>query len=508
MKAKQKSVFISLGALLATFIVMPFASANDSPSWQVSKPESFSLNTSSDLSTRGPVTIRAVVPRKDPQIEKIIYDQERGLTKGICVRSDDPYDPSHLGHGGIGFLLRGLKLPQSVVDGTDFSLKAITYSGYFSTGTSDYQDMGYVYRTGEKGSINLSGTDLLISGTYIKFNSQQSFFFLKEFTGSFSTENWPGGNYQISGVYNDGCSDVYTSVPVNFTLSNILTPVWKCQSVSTINSNVGLTVSCNSDIALSSTPYHLEEFKNGDWVEIAHGTVNGKALLLKDILLTPGNISLRIRTEDVVGIFYQSLSNEISVVVTPGPYSIKCSAPSGVYTNTFFDISCLATSNISGAIAHLQYLSNGKWTNSADGTWTGTSLNLSNNYFGNPGSSTLRVITDAATGINQAGVSASFTIAITAPTKSKSNFASGVTPPKGKIDKASNAYKLMFNVGKNFAKVSFATDTALSQCSAALKTGIIRANGFPQYLGAQALMIKSYLQSASGWQGCLDGFGH
>jgi len=80
--------------------------------------------------------------------------------------------------------------------------------------------------------------------------------------------------------------------------------------------------------------------------------------------------------------------------------------------------------------------------------------------------------------------------------------------PAGKVDKTSNAYKTMFNVGANFAKVSLASDTAMSQCSSASKSGMIHNNGIPQYLGVQTKMIQSYLQTASGFQGCLDGFGH
>ena len=40
-----------------------------------------------------------------------------------------------------------------------------------------------------------------------------------------------------------------------------------------------------------------------------------------------------------------------------------------------------------------------------------------------------------------------------------------------------------------------------------LQTGMIKNNGIPQYLGVQTRSIQSYLQSASGFQGCLDGFG-
>ena len=83
-----------------------------------------------------------------------------------------------------------------------------------------------------------------------------------------------------------------------------------------------------------------------------------------------------------------------------------------------------------------------------------------------------------------------------------------IAVPKGKADKSSNAYKKMFNVGKNFARVITNSDTALSQCTSALRTGAINANGHIQYLGVQARMIQSFLKTASGFQGCKDGFGH
>ena len=79
--------------------------------------------------------------------------------------------------------------------------------------------------------------------------------------------------------------------------------------------------------------------------------------------------------------------------------------------------------------------------------------------------------------------------------------------PTGKVDKSSNAYKKMLAVGKNFGKVSRAEDTARSQCTSALQSGIIRSNGIPKYLGTQTTLIQSYLKTPSGFQGCLDGFG-
>ena len=79
--------------------------------------------------------------------------------------------------------------------------------------------------------------------------------------------------------------------------------------------------------------------------------------------------------------------------------------------------------------------------------------------------------------------------------------------PKGAVDKGSNSYKLMFNFGGNVAVNSLATDSALSQCISAKNSGIVRVRGIPQYLGMQAVQIQSYLSTASGFQGCLDGFG-
>ena len=89
----------------------------------------------------------------------------------------------------------------------------------------------------------------------------------------------------------------------------------------------------------------------------------------------------------------------------------------------------------------------------------------------------------------------------------QSNASSSTKKPTGKVDKKSNAYKFMFTAGKNFAKVSLASDTARSQCLSALNTGLIKVRGIPQYLGAQASQIRSYLKTPSGFQGCLDGFG-
>ena len=91
------------------------------------------------------------------------------------------------------------------------------------------------------------------------------------------------------------------------------------------------------------------------------------------------------------------------------------------------------------------------------------------------------------------------------PTQEEGNQTSQ-NPSSNLIDETSNAYTTMFNVGKNFAKVSLATDTAQSQCASALNDGFISALGIPRYLGVQTRMIQSLLKTKNGWQGCLDGF--
>ena len=82
-----------------------------------------------------------------------------------------------------------------------------------------------------------------------------------------------------------------------------------------------------------------------------------------------------------------------------------------------------------------------------------------------------------------------------------------IKAPVGKVDKKSNAYKTMYTVGQNFARVSMASDTGKSQCLSAMATGIIKSRGIPQYLGVQARQLQSFLSTPSGFQGCLDGFG-
>jgi hypothetical protein len=78
--------------------------------------------------------------------------------------------------------------------------------------------------------------------------------------------------------------------------------------------------------------------------------------------------------------------------------------------------------------------------------------------------------------------------------------------PQGTINRKSNSYKLMYNVGKNIARVSTPSDSAKSQCTSAKNSGFIKQNGRMNHLGSQFSFIQSHLRTASGYQGCIDGF--
>jgi hypothetical protein len=513
MKKLISVVLVLLNMLSVAWIFPDLASANDSPNWITTKPNSFSLQTSSDLNSRGTIIVRGVVPPKTPEYDEAIRKQQLdgGTGRGFCTWTlKDAAYPGYAGNGGVGILVLGPDLSPAVINPDSFSLKGIRYTAFLSQGPTEYLSMWTDYYRSNNSAINLNGTDLLFASRQFKNSSDVTFGF-KEFTASFSTNNWPGGNYQIVGVFNDGCSDVYTSTPVTVNLSSIPTPVWKCETPKSIKSNELSTINCSSDIAVNLLPFHLEIFQSGAWVDVSRGTANGKVITVRNLRLPIGNNSLRLRTDELTNQFKESLSPEIYVQVTPGPYSVKCSLPNAVRVGQFFEVSCLATNDIDGAFAHLQSFSNGKWTNIEDVEWSGTSVSFSDLSFSKTGTGTMRVVTDAQAGKYMGYTTSNFKIVVSAQKNSSSSGGSssaGAKPPSGKVDKTSNAYKTMFNVGKNFAKVSMANDTAISQCSSAMRTGMIRARGIPQYLGAQTQTIQSYLKTASGWRGCLDGFGH
>ena len=491
----------------------PAASANNSPNWTATKVNSFSLETSSSLNSRGLVTVRGAFPARSAEYDQALQKQQLngGTSIGFCkwTLKDAAY-PGYADVGGVGILVTGTTLPKEKINSDSFSIKGIRYTGFMSQGPTEYQPMTVWSRLGEKDAITVNGTDLLFSSKGFS-NGRDVDFNLKEVTASFSTDGWPEGSYQVSVAWNDGCSDVFVSSPITISLSAIPTPKWSCSAPASIRADETAKITCNSTIPVILLPFHLEAFQGGAWVDLNHGTANGKSVTITQGQLPTGANSLRFRTESLTSQYSESTSAEFNIQVVPAPYTTKCSTSSAVRVGEYFDVSCLATSNIDGAIAHLQSLSSNKWVNISDGQWSSTNLTFPNLSFSKTGSGTLRVVTDAQAGKYLSSVSPNLVVKISAASTMSSGVGSsslGFTKPAGKVDKSSNAYKTMVNVGRNFATVSTASDSALSQCTSAAKSGMIKANGIPQYLGLQARMIQSYLQTASGFQGCLDGFGH
>ena len=195
------------------------------------------------------------------------------------------------------------------------------------------------------------------------------------------------------------------------------------------------------------------------------------------------------------------------ILITP---ILKCTFPSKIVSGIKFKVVCTSNQILQKTPINLQYLnSSGNWVSISKGLGSGAKQSFTFQLDG-LGNQKLRIQSEGlqdAYSVFSSNISAvGFTAA-----KSKSSTPSAdlgsSSIPKGAVDKKSNSYKLMFNFGGNVASGSLATDSALAQCVSAKNSGIVRVRGIPQYLGVQAVQIQSYLNTASGFQGCLDGFG-
>jgi hypothetical protein len=172
--------FVILGF---TWLPIQEASANESPNWLLTKSNGFTLQTTSDLNTRGTVTIKGAIPAKESSYDQAIYKQQTsgGTGKGICSWSMNDFAyPGYLDQGGIGILVLGQQLTKDEIDDDSFSMKGIRYISYFAQSPSEYQEM-YINSTwGSEDAINLNGTDLLFASTEFRTNRSASQYFLKD----------------------------------------------------------------------------------------------------------------------------------------------------------------------------------------------------------------------------------------------------------------------------------------------------------------------------------------
>jgi hypothetical protein len=198
-------------------------------------------------------------------------------------------------------------------------------------------------------------------------------------------------------------------------------------------------------------------------------------------------------------------SEPFQVLITP---RVICSFPNSVSSGKKFQATCSSNQKLQAVQITLQYLdSSNNWVSISKGSMSGVKTNFSYLLEGQ-GAQKLRIrsegLRDFYTAFNSNVSQVKF---IAAKLNSTSESGPGIgAVPKGKVDKGSNAYKYMYNFGQNLSLNSLASDTAISQCLSAKNSGLVKVRGIPQYLGVQATQIQSYLKTASGFQGCLDGF--
>ena len=135
----RKTLF-SVFVLCSVFLPNP-ASANDSPNWIATKPNSFSLQTSTDLNSRGTITLRGVVPPKTAEYDEAIRKQQTngGQGRGFCTWTlKDAAYPGFAGQGGVGILVLGPELSPAVINPDSFSMNGIRYTAFLSQGPTEY----------------------------------------------------------------------------------------------------------------------------------------------------------------------------------------------------------------------------------------------------------------------------------------------------------------------------------------------------------------------------------
>ena len=453
----------------SSMVFSPAASANDSPNWTATKVNSFSLETSSSLSSRGLVTVRGAFPARSAEYDQALQKQQLngGTSIGFCkwTLKDAAY-PGYADVGGVGILVTGTTLPKDKINSDSFSIKGIRYTTFMSGGPTDYLPMDIWSRLGEKFAITLNGSDLLFSSKGFS-NGRDVNFNLKEVTASFSTDGWPEGSYQVSVAWNDGCSDVFVSSPITISLGAIPSPKWSCSAPTSIRADEAAKITCNSTVPVSLLPFHLEAFQGGAWVDLNHGTANGKSVTVTQGQLPTGANSLRFRTESLTNQYSESTSAEFNIQVVPAPYTTKCSTSSAVRVGEYFDVSCLATSNIDGAMAHLQSLSSNKWVNISDGQWSSTNLAFPNLSFSKTGSGTLRVVTDAQAGKYLGNTSTNMVVSISAAASSSASSGGNSSSSGGTSGalQVSVSYPKVVIAGRRYSAVVTTSPAVNGQCT-------------------------------------------
>jgi len=239
---------------------------------------------------------------------------------------------------------------------------------------------------------------------------------------------------------------------------------------------------------------------NGPWADLSR--IRSNATISTDLAFGSW---VRVKYEGNTAV-NAGVSDPYQVLITP---TFNCWFPGKIKTGQAFEVTCKANQSLQATPISLQYLNSAdNWVTIDKGSASGSEPRFSFNLKGQ-GRQKLRIRSDGLRDYYTAFVSNTVSVDFTGASSgsSSSSQSSSSSVPKGKVDKNSNAYKLMRTFGENVALNSLASDTAKTQCLSAKNTGLINVRGIRQYLGVQARQIQSYLKTASGFQGCLDGFG-
>ena len=269
--------------------------------------------------------------------------------------------------------------------------------------------------------------------------------------------------------------------------------------ISKSNKEIPASISMNSgNIALDAT-LQGSKSPNGPWTDLSE--IRSNLAIRKDLAFGSW---VRVKYEGNTAV-NAGVSDPYQILITP---TFNCSFPSKIKTGQTFQVTCKANESLQATPISLQYLNSAdNWVAVSKGSASGSEPKFSFKLEGQ-GREKLRIRSDGLRDYYTAFVSniASVDFSVVSGSSSGSSKSGSNSVPKGKVNKKSREYKTMFTVGQNFASVSMATDSAMSQCKSAMSTGLIKARGIPQYLGVQARQIQSYLRTPSGFQGCIDGF--
>lgn len=340
---------------------------------------------------------------------------------------------------------------------------------------------------------------------------------------TFSTLGWPGGEYTLMAFSNAASYGAAKSNPLNFTLPAIPKTFIECTSPQSTYSGTAFSINCTSTLSLVSIPVNVIVAGSTSKVVLGEAIANGTKFEIPNVKIeSVGLAKLQASIPSNIDTLQPSTSNVMVIQVAApraNPIRVKCSGPASADAKSTLTFKCEANQKLRSTESELisiRYKSpNGLWTWFADvwdldgfSSWqtkTYFRFNALNEYgkdFGYNGSKIQFFRWEQSKeGSDTETLWVSNIIKVSVKGKGSSGSA-----PQGTINRKSNSYKLMYNVGKNIARVSTPSDSAKSQCTSAKNSGFIKQNGRMNHLGSQYSFIQSHLSTASGYQGCIDGF--